>query len=32
MEAASQEPFLALLGELSETAEVSVSQMSKVGA
>jgi hypothetical protein len=31
MDAVSQEPFLVLLGELSETAEVSVSQMTKVG-
>ena len=31
MDAASQEPFLGLLGVLSETGEVSTSQMSKVG-
>lgn len=31
MDAPSQEPFLVLLGKLSETNEVSTSQMSKVG-
>ncbi len=31
MDAPSQEPFLVLLGKLSETNEVSISQMSKVG-
>lgn len=31
MDTPSQEPFLGLLGLLSETAEISASQMTKVG-